>query len=378
MIGIVSTITKGTIYILNILVYDIAADSGGALSILSDFYIYVCGYEDKSVHWHFILSTPQFLSTANVHIHRYPQIKQGWHKRLQFDYAIASKIVEKYEIDKILSLQNIPIPFTDVPQIVYLHQSLQFYDGRISFWNKNQRRYWIYKNIVGKKIMHCIGSSSLVIVQSEWMRDMCIENQLVSEDKIKVISPGVPRGFYPMFDGKRSSFRTFFYPASGAFYKNHKVILSASKLLIDSGIKTFRLVFTLSKSDSEGASIYREAKRLQLPVCFVGQIDRDDVMANFGSCVLLFPSLIETYGLPLTEAAKCNTPVIASDLPFAREALSGYSNVVFFNSCDEVQLADIMFRTIHREIPYHSELTVSGVTENSDSVGQLVREVMVL
>jgi len=38
-----------------------------------------------------------------------------------------------------------------------------------------------------------------------------------------------------------------------------------------------------------------------------------------GARALLFPSFVEGYGLPLTEALTCRTPVIASDLPVFRE-----------------------------------------------------------
>ena len=44
---------------------------------------------------------------------------------------------------------------------------------------------------------------------------------------------------------------------------------------------------------------------------------------------MVFPSYIETYGLPLIEAASLGVPIIAADLPYAREVLDGYEGVTF-------------------------------------------------
>lgn len=369
---------KGIVCVLNILVYNIAADSGGALSILNDLYTQVCMYKDKSIHWHFILSTPEFLPAPNVHIHRFPYIKNGWHRRLEFDYTMPKELVQKYNIDKILSLQNIPVPIDNIPQAVYFHQSLPFYPDKISFFNSTQRIYWIYKNIIGRKITRSLKKADLVIVQSNWIKNTCIDKGLVSPEKIKVISPDMPHGIYPAFDKRMSSFRTFFYPASGAFYKNHKVILNAAKLLMEKGIKAFRLIFTLSKKDKEGAIIYNMAKQMQLPVSFIGQIGRDDVMANFSSSVLIFPSIIETFGLPLAEAKKCNTPIIVSDKPFAREVLSGYKNAIFFDPYNANELAEIMLKVIHQDVEYTAEDNIFLGQRSENGMIKLIEEMILL
>ena len=55
----------------------------------------------------------------------------------------------------------------------------------------------------------------------------------------------------------------------------------------------------------------------------------------YKSCdALVFPSYIETYGLPLIEAASLGVPIIAADLPYAREVLEGYDGVTFVSHDD--------------------------------------------
>ena len=45
--------------------------------------------------------------------------------------------------------------------------------------------------------------------------------------------------------------------------------------------------------------------------------------------ITLFPSYIETFGLPLLEAKELNGIVLASDRPFSHEILDGYDKAIF-------------------------------------------------
>jgi glycosyltransferase involved in cell wall biosynthesis len=58
------------------------------------------------------------------------------------------------------------------------------------------------------------------------------------------------------------------------------------------------------------------------------------MLVQYQTRAVIFPSEIETFGLPLIEARSTNTPVLAIDLPYAREVLNGYANVKYFESVD--------------------------------------------
>ena len=61
-----------------------------------------------------------------------------------------------------------------------------------------------------------------------------------------------------------------------------------------------------------------------------GVIPFEYVCAMYRQCdALVFPSYIETFGLPLLEAALVGMPIIAADLPYAHEVLDGYEGVKF-------------------------------------------------
>src|SRR5690606_7458680 len=57
-----------------------------------------------------------------------------------------------------------------------------------------------------------------------------------------------------------------------------------------------------------------------------------------GACALLFPSFVEGFGLPLTEAAALGVPVIASDIDVFREIVA--RDVIFIDPLDAKQWKD--------------------------------------
>ena len=123
--------------------------------------------------------------------------------------------------------------------------------------------------------------------------------------------------------------RTFFYPAGADLYKNHDLVIAACKLLAGEGITDYRVIFTLPREgDPDAERIIRAARGL--PIEFVGSLPHETVWEYYSGTVLLFPSYLETCGLPLVEARAAGAWILASDLPFAREVLEGYPNKAFF------------------------------------------------
>ena len=57
---------------------------------------------------------------------------------------------------------------------------------------------------------------------------------------------------------------------------------------------------------------------------------------------VIFPSKIETWGLPITEAKEFKKKLILADLPYAHETLGNYEDVFFFNPDSAEELASKM------------------------------------
>ncbi len=58
-------------------------------------------------------------------------------------------------------------------------------------------------------------------------------------------------------------------------------------------------------------------------VDFVGRVDDEELLALYrGASAFIFPSLYEGFGIPPLEAQACGVPVLAADIPAAREVLA--------------------------------------------------------
>jgi glycosyltransferase involved in cell wall biosynthesis len=142
--------------------------------------------------------------------------------------------------------------------------------------------------------------------------------------------------------------RDFFYPASAYSYKNHETLLKAIRILKHQGIVDYRVLLTL-KQDSLPKSCEPYLSELQDNVVFLGNISHQEVMELYCKSVLVFPSYIEAYGLPLKEASLCDTPIIAADRPFSREVLMGYDKVSFYPAFESEALAAAMIEFLQRK-----------------------------
>lgn len=340
------------------MVFDIPADQGGALSILKDFYEEISTVDNADINWFFVISTPVLDSKDNIQVLNFPKTKKSWAHRLYFDYVIAPKLVKDYHIDKILSLQNVTIPYTSVHQILYVHQPLPFTSHRYTF--KDNKYFWTYQNIIGKKIIASIKKASHVVVQTEWMKQSIVVKTKIEENIIDVVSPDVKITIDRYFDAKDKSFKTFFFPGGDLTYKNHQIIVDATLHLVDRGYHDFSVKFTLEKDNAYAAGLAKEAEDNNLPVSFLGKIPREKVYELYRKSVLVFPSYIETFGLPLLEAMRHKGMILASDQPFSREILQDYENARFFNCFDSKGLADLMESVI-----VHGKENYREVDENN-------------
>jgi glycosyltransferase involved in cell wall biosynthesis len=260
-------------------------------------------------------------------------------------------LIKKYNIDKVLSFQNVIISHTKIKQILYVHNSLPFIDYKFTL--KENRHLWIYQNIIGRSIIKSIKKADKVIVQTEWMKKACIKKSGIESGKIDVIPPQINLDIKNFFEPNEKSLSTFFYPASEFTYKNHKVIVEACKKLKDKNINNFKVIFTLKGDENEHISeLYKESKHQQLPIEFVGSLAREQVFDLYTKSVLLFPSYIETFGLPMLEAKLYKGIILASDCPFSHEILNGYENAYFFDPFKADELEELIENILTNKIKY--------------------------
>ena len=75
----------------------------------------------------------------------------------------------------------------------------------------------------------------------------------------------------------------------------------------------------------------------------VGKIPYGRVLEYYKSSdLMIFPSKLETLGLPLMEAKHFNLNILVIDLPYSREVIGNYEKVIYFQR----ELSDFMKKII--------------------------------
>lgn len=271
-----------------------------------------------------------------------------WFKRLYWENLKAKKMIPNSETIVFLSLQNtLPNLGCKIRTIVYLHSLQGFKKGL-----KTPLFKWreFLKNLFyASAIRAHLSPKTILIVQTKWTKASVGPVLNVSDERIFVATPTVKK-----VHGVRTppSIPTLFFPALSTHHKNHRMILDMARVLEKRGSKrNLRIILTLD----EGA--FMQMKRIYpdvfsskyITIDNLGFLSPEKVTENYlKSTALIFPSVLESFGLPLIEARQLGLPILCSDLPYAHEVLEGYSRVAFFDPHRPEMLADSIFTDLSR------------------------------
>lgn len=340
----------------NNLVNATALSSGGALTILRQFIAHAALTDKK-----YIIFSPIGL-VLNVHANiTYIEVDtKSWLKRIWWDSFGLKRYIKQHNIESELciSLQNTSVN-VDCQQVIYLHQPLPFTTVKYSF-NKETIKYFLYKWFYKFFIFLFVTKDTHFVVQTQWMKAALAQSG-VAEDCVSVFTPDIklPNGHLSKNpeQAQRPTTEqiTFFYPASSLFYKNHLLILDALALL-----KTKQLnkkpQFAVTLAIGDYPVFDEKVQRLGLSdnVAYLGVMPYEKVIEHYISAdAVLFPSYIETFGLPLAEAGVLGKKIICADLPYSRDVLKGYQGAIFLNYQDATKWADEMESVIRQKKIFH-------------------------
>lgn len=309
---------------------------GGALTILKQF-IYNASLNTNFFFYIFV-DHDFIVEKQYKNIKFIPLKKRTWFSRIMWDFMGFDKYLKnnKLKIDKVVSLQNTSIN-TKIEQIVYLHQPLPFTCHRFSIFS--EFKMFCYQRFYSFFIFIYYKDSTKTVVQTNWMKKSFLE--IKPNNFIKVIKPSIK---LPDVNEGIEQGNQLVYPASPLLYKNHSVILKAiSKLKRNGLLSDLKFKVTLSHGESPIFDKLVEERHLQNHVIYLGKLSYDKMCQEYQkSIALVFPSYIETFGLPLAEAASLDLKIIASDEDFAHDVLKGYKNVSFANYDDVDQWAHLI------------------------------------
>jgi len=299
------------------------------------------------VHDHSLIRNPRIRTIA------FPQSKLSWLTRLRLEWWDFRQLSKHIKPDLWLSLHDMTPRVMARRQAVYCHNPSPFYKANLTearfdfrFFIFNKLYIYLYKAFIKK--------NHSVIVQSSWLRRAFLcETQhpnIIVAYPNRDAAPVRFDNFFP--DNIRVPTKDFplrlLYPSLPRVFKNFEVIMDAIKILPLNimPLVDLRLTFdgTENKWAAELANRYRDTPGISL----IGRQDRAQMTTEYEKCdAVLFPSRLETWGLPIMEAKAFNKPLLIADLPYAHETAGNYNNVSFAAADDAQPWSDAIVRMAH-------------------------------
>ena len=141
------------------------------------------------------------------------------------------------------------------------------------------------------------------------------------------------------------------YVASGEPHKNHRCLVEAWVLLAQQGWYP-HLCLTLgaaADADLKGW-IEQEKREHDLRITNVGELSAEAVQQLYhDSKALIFPSVLESFGLPLIEARRIDLPILASELDYVRDLVDPEET---FDPNSPRSIARAVIRFLHLPQPH--------------------------
>lgn len=222
------------------------------------------------------------------------------------------------EGDIVLCFHSMPPIFSSKAQVfVYFHNKHLIGDWTLVFKEKLRVIFRLILERILSKIFYRNVNEYLV-------QTISMQRKLTSYYSRKMskvtLFPFIDDESYLKVPSIKSSNVDFVYVSEGHKHKNHSTLLDAWVILANQGIFP-NLTLTLS-SDYKDIIIQIDklTEKYKINVNNLGYIDAITVIELYSNAkALIFPSLIESYGLPLIEAKLTGLPIIASELDFVRD-----------------------------------------------------------
>ena len=270
-----------------------------------------------------------FLEYGNIKFLEFPNIKNNWLNRIFFEYIRSYFISKRIRPYLWFSMHDITPNVIADKQIVYCHNPSPFYRLTIKdvFFDF---KFSLFCLFYGYLYQINIRKNNFVIVQQNWIKNRFIK--YVKSDKILVCRPLLNLNYLDSYSYPKNKFFTIFYPSFPRTFKNFELICYAIEMLPVKIRNEIVLEITINGMENKYSSyIYRRFKK-NININFIGLQNYRDTLKLINRCDLfVFPSKIETFGLPILEAIYFKKDIFLSDLPYAYEACNGYEKVKFLN-----------------------------------------------
>lgn len=324
--------------------------TGGPLSILNDCLRTLQKNYSEEYEIIALVHDRSLITTKEINCIEFPLSRKSYLFRLYYEYIYFKKLSHRLKPYLWFSLHDMTPNIVADIQAVYCHNSTPFYKSSLKDLYYEPSTYFFSLFYIFLYRIN-IRRNKVVIVQQNWMRD-----RFKTIFKLRNVLSVHPDTAVSLNINSSDSDRqriTFFYPSLPRVFKNFEVIAEAVRIIEKTSNIDFRVILTLDGSENRYARhIFRKYSHLN-KIEFIGLQDRNEIFRLYSeSQCLLFPSKLESWGLPLSEFKVLNKPIFVADMPYAKETLGDFKKVCYFNPDSAADLANLMHGMLKGEISF--------------------------
>ena len=332
--------------------------SGGTLSILQDCVKFL----DTQLYKHYkvfviVNDINKFNKSDKINFIELKNSRKSYLHRLYYEFFYFLKISKKLQPYFWLSLNDISPNIISEKRAVYCHNPSPF--RKVSFKDLYFQKQLFFFTLFYKFLYQInIKKNNYVVVQQNWIRNSFCKMFSLSEDQVILFPPQTPNSLR-ISEKVTSTFvetkkvKTFFYPTMSRPFKNIELICEAIKILKKTDNHDIKVIITIDGTENNYSKNIIKKYSSFHEIDFIGYISREEVFKYYDlSDCLIFPSTLETWGLPITEFKLFGKPIILSDLEYAHETLGNYDKCVFINPFDPFDLASKLKSFLNDEIVF--------------------------
>lgn len=266
-----------------------------------------------------------------LHVEERPEEEQNLGARIRWLTGGLVATARRHGADALLALSGATSSAPDLPLTVFAQQTLPLsFEATARFAPSTWLRIFAIRAILWGACRH----AHRVAVQTQWMREALVEQLGADPARVVVVGttakPLVAGSTPARLVGELQEARgsVVLYVGSDSPHKNVSLLAPAMREVRRARSQA-RLFATLPA---------RHALESEDIVC-LGYLD-DESLAGWYSAaeVVVFPSLVESAGLPLIEAMAFGVPIVAADRPYAHDVCGDAA--LYFDPSDPGALAD--------------------------------------
>lgn len=272
--------------------------------------------------------------SENVRFLGFPWARTSYLHRIIAEYLILPALSRRWRPDVWLSLADTTPPVTAARQVVYCHNPLPY-------WRPTLREFRLAPFEVFRSFVYGLAyrafarRNDYLVGQLPWYTDFIGRYVGMPPSRWIVVAPGPnpdPSSGEPgrsVIDGPPHDRLECIYVSMPRVSKNFEEAID----LCDQ--PDMRLTLTLRGDENRYTRRVRRYATHR-DVAFVGQLSHEHCLATMANAdVVLFPSRLETFGLPVQEAIDLRRTVVLPVRPWTVAVAGGYEQAYFYRSVEE-------------------------------------------